>query len=61
MRVTEDLGCCKILSLTGSYMQEGGTGYVLVNLKAEKGEKRRESLQILVAVRINPMLYSRSQ
>lgn len=47
-------------------MQEGGTGsfpriYVLVNLKAEKGEKRRESLQILVAVRINPMLYSWSQ
>jgi len=32
-----------------------------VNLKAEEGERRRESLQILVAVRINPMLYSRSQ
>jgi len=46
-------------------MQEGATEfpriYVLVNLKAEKGERRRESLQILVAVRINPMLYSRSQ
>jgi len=32
------------LSLAESYMQEGGTGsfpriYVLVNLKAEKGEK----------------------
>ena len=32
-----------------------------VNLKSEEGEMRRESLQILVAVRINPMLYSRSQ
>ena len=62
MWVTEDLDCCKSFVWWEAICKR-----VLlvspeaVNLKSEEGEMRRESLQILVAVRINPMLYSRSQ